>query len=147
MRILVDADACPVKDDIIEIAAPRFIKVILIANFHHEMPRLPGVDVVEVDDTPDEADYKISNMTRPGDIIVTNDTPLAALVLDKDARALSPRGHEYTRDNIARLLDQRYRTLTALERGRRPRHRPKPFRPFDRDRFRKALIGMLEEKS
>ena len=56
---------------------------------------------------------------------------------------LSPRGHEYTDNNIAELLDRRYRTLTALERGRRPRHRPKPFRPFDRDRFRRALIAML----
>ncbi|MCX7011276.1 MAG: DUF188 domain-containing protein, partial [Candidatus Sumerlaeota bacterium] len=64
----------------------------------------------------------------------------------KGARALSPRGREFTGANIAGLLDQRYRTLTALERGRRPRHRPKAFRPFDRDRFRKALIAMLEGK-
>ncbi len=146
MRILVDADACPVKDDIIELAAQRELPVTLYANFHHVMPQAPGVETVCVDDFPDEADWAIANAAQKGDVVVTQDYPLASLALGKGAFALSPRGLIYTEDNIFGLLEERHRTLARLRSGKRPRKGPKPFSKGDRAEFRATLAQILDSR-
>jgi len=142
-RILVDADACPVKDETVAVASEFGARVVLIANFHHQMPDAPGVEAIVVDDAPDEADLRIANTAGPGDVVVTNDYPLAALVLGKGARAVSPRGLLFTEDNIGPLLEERHRALARLRRGKRPKG-PKPLRPADRARFLCALRALLQ---
>ena len=144
MKILVDADACPVKNDIFELAAQRGLPVTLYANFHHVMPDVPGVETVCVGDAPDEADWAVVNAAQKGDVVVTQDYPLASLALGKGAYALSPRGLVYTEDNIFSLLEERHRTLARIRNGKRPKKGPKPFSKGDRGKFRTEFIKILE---
>jgi uncharacterized protein YaiI (UPF0178 family) len=146
LKILVDADACPVKDDIVELAAQRELPVTLYANFHHVMPDFPGVEMICVDDAPDEADWVIANAAQKGDVVVTQDYPLASLALGKGAFALSPRGLIFTEDNIFSLLEERHRTLARIRNGKRPKKGPKPFAKGDRQKFRTAFVRILDSR-
>jgi uncharacterized protein YaiI (UPF0178 family) len=144
VKILVDAEACPVKSETIALAAQFAVPVVLVSNSHHEMPEIPGVETIVVDDHPDEADMKIVNLAASGDVVVTQDYPLASMALGKGARALSPRGKPYTEDNIIPLLESRHRARERRKAGKRTKG-PKPFSPADRERFRRALSDLLSE--
>ena len=77
MQILVDADACPVKTEIIEVARPFRIKVCMVASFDHRLPNIDGVQMVQVDRSSQSADMFIANRARSGDIVITQDFGLA----------------------------------------------------------------------
>ncbi len=143
MRVIVDADACPVKREIIRIATARAIPVVLVCNFHHVMQEEENVSVVVVDDAPDEADYEIANLVERGDVVVTQDIGLAAMIIEKGVAAISPRGKLYTSDNIMPLLEGRYLARQTMDRGHFPKG-PGKFQPRDRSRFVQAFIQLLE---
>ena len=92
MKILVDADACPVKDVIIEIGRQKGIQVELVASYNHHINGGPGVTVITTDTGPDAADYVIANRVNTDYLVITQDYGLAALVLGRKGKALSPRG-------------------------------------------------------
>ena len=159
MKIVVDADACPVKREIITLARERGLGVVLVCNFHHQMQEEESVTVVTVDDSPDEADFALVNLLEPGDIVVTQDYGAAAMALGKQSplvtgsfdestrplpiRALSPRGLIFTHENILNLLEQRHRAQVAMRRGRYPKAHSK-FQAADRQKFVQALTRLLE---
>ena len=106
MKILVDADACPksVLGICMNLGRKYRIPVWTVASFNHS---IDSDHHVAVGDDSQEADIKIINMTEQGDIVVTQDWGLAAVVLGKGARCLSPAGREFRPDRITFLLEER----------------------------------------
>lgn len=146
MEIYVDADACPVKDIIIEEAGIRGIHVFLVMSISHfsmqEYP--PGVETVYVDSGRDEADYRIMRLAEKGDLIITQDYGLASLALSKDCHVMHHKGFMYTNKNIDELLETRYLSAQARKAGKRTKG-PKPFTKEDKEKFRHRFIRFLEQ--
>ena len=107
MKIIIDADACPVVDIAVDIAKERNLECIIVCDNTHSIQKDGAVTVV-VDKGADSADCKIANLTEKGDLVFTQDYGLAALVLGKGAIALNQNGMIYTDNNIENLLFTRY---------------------------------------
>lgn len=144
MKIYVDADACPVKDIIVEEANERGYPVILVMSISHfSMQAYPeNVDTVYVDAQQDEADYRIMQLSRKGDLIITQDYGLASLALAKGCLVMHHRGYMYTEENIDRLLETRHLSAKARKAGKRTKG-PKPFTKEDKELFRRRFIQIL----
>ena len=106
MKILVDADACPVIDIIEKVAKTKQIPVILFCDTNHVLFS-DYSDVKIVGAGADAVDFKLVNECRKGDLVVTQDYGLAAMVLSKKAYAIHQSGRWYTEENIERLLAER----------------------------------------
>ncbi len=104
--IYVDADACPVREEVYRVAARTATAVVVVHNGSRPIrpPAQPGVSVVVVGDGPDVADDWIAERAAPGDICVTADIPLAKRCLDRGARAVNHTGRAWTSDNIGSAL-------------------------------------------
>jgi hypothetical protein len=138
MRIFIDADACPVKDEIYKVAARYGLKTFVVSNSFIQIPRSAMIERMIVDAGPDVADDWIAEHTEPGDIAVTNDIPLADRVLKAGGAAIAPNGRPFTHDSIGSALAQRsimehIRSTGEITGG------PKAFGPADRSRFLQAL--------
>jgi uncharacterized protein YaiI (UPF0178 family) len=108
-QIWVDADACPgvIRDILFRAAERTRVPVTLVANQWLRTPPSRFIRAMQVESGPDVADSAIVERVAPGDLVVTQDIPLAALVLEKGAVALNPRGELYTADNMAERLSMR----------------------------------------
>lgn len=104
MRVLVDADACPVLPQIRRLCSQARVQVITVSSFRHD---IGGEDHIMVGPEPQATDMAIINRTRRGDVVVTQDWGLAGLVLAKGAEALSPWGHRFREDEMDGRLAQR----------------------------------------
>lgn len=134
--IFVDADACPVKEEIYRVARRTGCPVQVVTNSFMRVP--PDVTLTVVEAGPDVADDWIAERVRPGDIVVTNDIPLASRTLKAGGAALSATGKAFTESSIGAALAQRelmehLRSFGEVGGG------PKPFSPADRSRFLSAL--------
>lgn len=103
MRILIDADGCPVINITITIAKRHNASVVLICDTAHYFER-EGAETITVSKGADSADFKLVNLITPGDIVVTQDYGLAAMCLARKARVLNQDGMEYADSNIDALL-------------------------------------------
>lgn len=121
MKVLVDADACPVKEIIVETAKKYNIEVYMVTDDSHVLyyPE-ENVHVVTVDQGADSADLAIANRTEKGDLCITADYGLATLILAKKAMAIHPNGFYYTTENIERMLFERHlsREMRRQKKGR-----------------------------
>lgn len=146
MKIIIDADASPVKDEVTTLAENYNLEVWLVHSFDHmsykEQPAF--VKTITVDPGFDSADFKILNIARKGDIIITQDYGLASLLLPKGCRVLHHKGKEYTADNIQGLLDQRHFSAQARKAGQRTKG-PKALTDFDRKYFLQQLSRVIKE--
>ncbi|MET0272735.1 MAG: YaiI/YqxD family protein [Phenylobacterium sp.] len=138
MRIFIDADACPVKDEVYKVAARYGLHTFVVSNSFIQIPPSALISRMIVDAGPDVADDWIADQAEPGDIVVTNDIPLADRVLKKDAAAIAPNGRPFTPDSIGQALAQRsimehIRSTGEITGG------PRPFQRDDRSRFLQAL--------
>jgi uncharacterized protein YaiI (UPF0178 family) len=108
-RIWVDADACPrvIKDILYRVADRAEIEVVLVANQALATPPSRFIRSVQVSGGFDVADNHIVQRSQAGDLVITADIPLAAELVEKGARVLSPRGERYTRENIGQRLNMR----------------------------------------
>ncbi|PYG88224.1 hypothetical protein LY28_01564 [Ruminiclostridium sufflavum DSM 19573] len=107
MQILVDADACPVKDIIVRLAKKYSIPVTMIIDTSHEL--YDGYStIITVDKARDSVDIKLVNLLKREDIVVTQDYGVAAMALGKGAVALNQNGMIYSDNNIDRLLFERH---------------------------------------
>lgn len=140
-QVIVDADACPRGAlRIMQRLQPEYgYRLITVASFHHV---IHGTEHVTVGDGPDEADLAVANRVRRGDIVVTQDWGLAALVMGKGAHCLSPKGMIYTPDRIDFLLDERHIKAKHRRGGGRTRG-PQARTPGDDERFEQALRQLL----
>lgn len=144
IRILVDADACPVKEEIVRVAERHGLAVIFVSN---AWLRLPASDLVErrvVAADPDAADDWIVAEIAAADICVTQDIPLADRCLKKGARALTPTGRSFTPNNIG--MARAVRDLKAhLRETGDIRGGPPAFARADRSRFLQALERAVQD--
>ena len=109
MIIWVDADACPgvIKDILYRAARRTKVQLVLVANQGLSTPADKNITALQVPAGFDVADNEIVKRVQPGDLVITADIPLAAEVIAKEARALSPRGELFTRNNIGARLNMR----------------------------------------
>ncbi len=143
IQILVDADACPVKDIIVRNAKKRGIPVTMIIDTSHEL--FDGYStVVIVDKARDSVDIKLINLLNRGDIVVTQDYGVAAMGLGKGAKVLNQNGLVYNDSNIDRLLFERHLGQKVRRAGGRTGSIKKRSKEND-EAFEKALIKLLEE--
>ncbi|RDW21148.1 YaiI/YqxD family protein [Oceanobacillus arenosus] len=144
MQIYVDADACPVKNTIIEEGVRLGIPVTLVTSISHysNLVQPLGVETVYVDTGAEAADYRIMKLASKGDIIVTQDYGLASLGLAKGCTVLHHKGFTYTNDNIDQLLQTRYLSAMARKSGKRTKG-PKPFTDEDRMKFRDLFLETI----
>ena len=144
MKILVDADACPVVDRIISIAKTEQIPVILVKNFSHysNKDQPEHVETIYVDKGSDAADYRIVKLAKKNDIVVTQDYGLASLCLGKGVVVINQKGFLYTQNNIDRLLHSRYIHAKARKSGIRTKG-PKAFTKQDEEAFQKRLLETI----
>ena len=105
--IYIDADACPVKDEIYKVALRHQLQVYVVSNRFIQTPKSPIINNVIVEKGADAADNWIIEQVVSGDVVVTSDIPLAARALEKSAYAISPYGKEFTKDSIGMALAQR----------------------------------------
>jgi hypothetical protein len=138
MRIFIDADACPVKDETYKVAARYGLSTTVVSNSFIQIPRSALIERMIVDAGPDVADDWIAERCGPGDIVVTNDIPLADRVLKAGGAAIAPNGRAFTPDTIgsalaSRAIGEHIRSMGEVTGG------PKAFGPADRSRFLQAL--------
>ncbi|WP_274363268.1 YaiI/YqxD family protein [Paenibacillus thermotolerans] len=141
-KVLVDADACPVKEEIAYAAVPLGIPVWMVSSYNHVLPEFSGVTNITVDAVSQAADLYIANRLAHGDVLVTGDYGLATIGLAKRAFVLSPRGMVFTNDNIDRLLDERHAAAKRRRAGKRTKG-PKPLTDQEKDIFLQVLTKVL----
>ena len=107
MRILVDADACPVKQIIVRVAKSKNIPVTMLIDTSHELSDGYST-IITVDKQADSVDYALMGLLSCDDIVVTQDYGLAAMVIGKGARAINQNGLIFTDANMDALLMQRH---------------------------------------
>lgn len=137
-HLYVDADACPVKQEVYKVAERHGLPVTLVAGAWMRVPEDARIRLEVVTRGFDAADDWIVERVAAGDIVVTADIPLASRCLEKGARAIGTTGRPFTEDNIGNALATR--ALLADLRGAGEQTRgPAPFDPRDRSRFLQAL--------
>jgi uncharacterized protein len=107
VKILIDADGCPVVDIALSCAVREGVPVLLVCDSAHEYQR-EGAQTVTVVKGADSADFRLVNMIGKGDIVITQDYGLAAMAMAKQAKVLNQNGMPYTQDNIDALLLARH---------------------------------------
>ncbi len=142
MKIIIDADACPVVDVTVKIAKEKNIECIVVCDNTHAIEK-DGAETIVVDKGADSADCRIANITEKGDVIITQDYGLAALVLGKGGKALNQNGFIYTDNNIENLLFTRFIGKKERMAGNRTKG-PKKRTPQNDADFLKALLICLE---
>ncbi len=142
MSIYVDADACPVKDEIYRVARRYGIKVFVVSNSPMRVPQEAIIEFVGVSGGFDVADDWIAARAATGDIVVTSDIPLAGRCLERGARVLGPGGWEFTEDAIGDALATRA-LLEMLRQSGDFRGGPSPFARSDRSRFLSKLDELV----
>jgi uncharacterized protein YaiI (UPF0178 family) len=141
-RIFIDADACPVKDEVVRVAERHKLQTYIVSNGGLRPNLHPLVENVIVADGPDVADMWIADRAGPGDVVVTGDIPLAAKCIENDAQVIQHNGEVFTKGNIGNRLATR--DLMADLRAADPFRQGggKPFSKADRSRF----LDMLERE-
>jgi hypothetical protein len=142
IRIFVDADACPVKDDVYRVAKRFGLPVLVVANARLRVPLDPLFQMVVVTGHFDAADDWIVEHIQPDDIAVTSDLPLAARCLAAGARALDPKGRVFTDESMGDALATRelmsfLRDMGTVTGG------PAPYEKRDRSRFLQHLDDVI----
>ncbi len=141
--IYVDADACPVKDEVYRVADRYGLKTFVVANSWIRVPDSPLIERVTVTDGLDIADDWIVEHAGPGDIVITADIPLADRCIKGGARVLAPNGRPFTTASIGNDLATR-NLLTELRDTGQIRGGGRAFTKQDRSRFLGALDGMAQ---
>jgi uncharacterized protein len=138
IRIYVDADACPVKDEIYRVAARYSIPVTVVANGFIRVPQDPLIERVAAGAGMDAADSWIAERASTGTIVITADIPLASRCVKAGAEVLAPNGKPFTEQSIGMTLAVR-NLMTDLRSSGEVTGGPKSFAPRDRSTFLSAL--------
>jgi len=145
LKIFVDADACPVKDEVYRVAKRYGVPVVLVANQWMRVPLEDWIDLVVVKEAGDldDADHHIAEAAEAGDIVVTDDIILASRCLEKGSRALTPRGRIFTPESIGEALATRELMADLRESGAITGG-PAPFEKRDRSSFLQRLDELVQ---
>jgi uncharacterized protein len=142
IRVLVDADACPVKEEIYKVALRHGVPVTIVSNSPFRVPAHELIDRVVVSDSFDAADDWIAERAGPGAICVTSDILLADRCIKAGAMALAPNGKPFTSNSIGGAIATRA-IMADLRAGIEQTGGPPPFSKTDRSRFLSALDEAL----
>ena len=145
MKILIDADGCPVVDLTVRLAAKHGAECVILCDTAHEFNR-EGAQTVIVEKGADSVDFKLVNLVREGDIVVTQDYGLAAMCLARKAVPLSQNGMVYTDKNIDQLLFTRYVSKKIRISGGRLKG-PSKRKPEQDKAFEEALERLIKDIS
>jgi uncharacterized protein YaiI (UPF0178 family) len=143
MKIYVDADACPVKEEAHKVATRHGLEIVFVSNSHMRLPTGGNVRRVVVAEGADAADDWIAEQLAERDIVVTADIPLASRSLKKRAMAIAPTGKPFTDDGIGMALAMRELMKGLREESGMQNHNP-VFVPADRSRFLQALENAIQ---
>ena len=143
MKLLIDADGCPVINISINIAKRFNKEAIIICDTSHDFGKYK-VEKIIVSKGQDSADFLIINKVNKGDIVLTQDYGLAAMVLSKGGYAINQNGLIYNNENIDRLLFTRHISKKARNDGIRTKG-PKKRTKDDNIRFEESLIRLFEK--
>ncbi len=143
IRIFVDADACPVKDEVYRVAKRYGLGVSVVSNGRIRVPDDPLVEMVVVSGHFDAADAWIAERVTENDVAVTSDIPLASLCIGKGARVLDPKGKVFTEESIGDALATR-ELMAYLRASGEVTGGPAPFEPRDRSRFLQKLDDLVQ---
>src|ERR1043165_6654478 len=141
-RIYVDADACPVKDEIYRVATRHGLSVSVVAGNFIRVPQDPSIQCVAAGSGMDAADGWIAARAGPGDIVFTADIPLASRCVKSGADVIAPNGKPFTEDSIGMTLAVR-NLMTDLRSAGELTGGPRSFAPRDRSTFLSALDQTL----
>lgn len=144
MKIFIDGDGCPVKEETYKVAMRYQLPVVVVANKRMQIPHHPLISIEVVSHGADEADNWIAENIQANDICITADIPLADRCLKKSACVLNVRGDEFTEDMIGdamatRELMKSLRELGEIKGG------PPPFEQKDRSRFLGSLDRIIQK--
>ncbi|MGA1203833.1 MAG: YaiI/YqxD family protein [Planctomycetota bacterium] len=144
LRIFVDADACPVKEDIYKVAKRYRLPVVLVAAQRMRHPNEKWITLVEAGEGFDAADDYIAETVEWGDIVVTTDIPLAARCLEQEAWVLSPKGRIFDEESIGSTLGTR-ELMSHLRDLGMPTPGPAPFTVRDHSIFLGRLDQVIQQ--
>ena len=145
MKVLIDADACPVVDIAVSLCMQYAVLCTLVCDTAHQFRR-PGAETIVIDKGADSVDFALVNRVSPGDIVITQDYGLASMCLARSARVLHQDGWEYTSFNIDALLFQRHEARRLRASGGRTKGPKK--RTVQQDQaFCTALDSLLQKIS
>jgi len=143
ITIYIDADSCPVKQEVYRVAGRYRLNVTLVCNSQMRLPDNVPARLVMVDGGLDAADDWIAENVTASDIVITADIPLASRCLKKEAKVIGPKGHVFTEESIGdalaiRELMNHLRDLGEIGGG------PAPFEKRDRSRFLHKLDEVVQ---
>ena len=145
MNLFIDADACPVKEEALKVAARYGLHSYVVSNGGMRPSRDPLVTTIAVPKTPDAADDWIAERLTASDIVVTQDIPLASRALEVGAAALGPNGKPFDAQSIGMALAVRELNQHIREASQgQTRHRP--FEARDRSTFLQTLDRLIVQK-
>ena len=142
MRIVIDADGCPVVNIAVRMARERQLPCLIVCDISHRFER-EGAETITVSKGADSADFKIANLTTSQDIVITQDYGLAAMCLTRGARVLHQDGFLYTPENIDALLFERHHSKKLRAARVRMKNIPKRTKAQDLA-FEEKLCALLD---
>jgi len=142
MHIYIDADACPVKDEVYRVAARHQLPVTAVAAGFIRVPQDPLIDRIAAGAGMDAADNWIAERAGPGDIVITADIPLASRCVKAGVDVIAPSGRAFTEESIGMTLAVRNLMHDLRSAGETTRG-PPPFSPRDRSAFLSALDAAI----
>ena len=141
MRVLIDADGCPVVDIAVSIAWESKLECLILCDTCHLFDKL-GAQTLVFSKGADSVDFALVNLLLPGDVVITQDYGLAAMCLSRQARVLNQDGMEYTDDNIDSLLLARHTAKKIRNSGGRLKGSSRR-KPEQNEAFAAALRRIL----
>ena len=144
VKIYIDADACPVKNEIERVATRHNLETYLVCNGGIRPPLTPLIQLSVVNQGAGAADDWIANNIGRADICVTNDIPLAGRCLKKEAFVIKPNGKTYTNDNIGMALATR-EIMEGIRESGEMTGGPPPFSKADRSKFLDRMEMIVQE--
>nr|WP_307775455.1 YaiI/YqxD family protein [uncultured Cetobacterium sp.] len=143
MKIIIDADACPVTNIVVKIAKEKNIPCVIVCDNAHQIVR-EGVETIVVSQGADAVDFTIISKTESNDIVVTQDYGLASIILSKEAHAINQDGMIYNKFNIESLLFSRHMSQKMRNAGKRTKG-PKKRTPDQDKSFEESLRNLLKK--
>jgi len=145
MRILVDADACPVKDEVIQVAKSNQFEVIYFVDVNHELKN-DYASIVVCDQGADSVDLALINQMTEKDIVISQDYGVATLAIGKGGYVLLPSGKELNKDNIDMHMFERHISREQRRKGKRgTKHKKR--NSDDNVRFKESLESLIKRYS
>ncbi|MBB2508573.1 hypothetical protein G5S33_02003 [Staphylococcus cohnii subsp. cohnii] len=147
-QVIIDGDACPVTNSVVELTKGTSIFVTVVRSFSHFSSKVQPdhVNIIYVDDGPDAVDYKIVKITQSEDIVITQDYGLASLLLNKAKVVMHHKGFVFNQNNINTLLEQRHASAQFRKSGGRTKG-PSAFTADDIAIFEQYFLSIINDLS